>query len=206
MKRRKFVWHGFLSVISGSFALPASGETKQTLIPTPRDIEGPFYPVSRREDEDNRLIKVNGQSVPAEGNQLALSGHLLTPSGQPIAGVVVEIWQTDTKGHYHHPAGAEPSQRDQNFQYWGKTVTTDDGYYDFQTLLPGHYTGRRPHIHFKIWQGDRTLLTSQIYFSNHPENHKMPFWEKRRNRDGQLTELLNISEGNYSCYFPVILA
>ena len=32
------------------------------------------------------------------------------------------------------------------------------------------YPGRTPHIHFKVKQGERTLLTTQCFISGHPQN------------------------------------
>ena len=41
---------------------------------------------------------------------------------------------------------------------------TRDGVAAFDTLYPGWYEGRAPHIHVKAWLADGRELTSQLYF------------------------------------------
>ncbi|MCH7833763.1 MAG: hypothetical protein IH911_01590, partial [Proteobacteria bacterium] len=40
----------------------------------------------------------------------------------------------------------------------------DEGGFEFRTYVPGAYNPRPAHIHFKIWEDRRLLLTSQAYF------------------------------------------
>lgn len=152
----------FLFCSGGSYA----GEF---LAPTPSDYEGPFYPVARQQDEDNDLIHVAGRTERAKGDILHLSGHVVDTAGNPVENAVVEIWQTDPDGLYKDPRDRSRGERDPNFQYWGKNETGADGSYSFITLVPGRYAPRPAHIHYKVWVDGRNVLTSQIYFSNHPD-------------------------------------
>lgn len=36
--------------------------------------------------------------------------------------------------------------------------------------MPVPYPGRTPHIHVKLLQGGRELLTTQLYIAGHPQN------------------------------------
>ncbi|MEZ4639364.1 MAG: hypothetical protein R2856_31120 [Caldilineaceae bacterium] len=87
-------------------------------------------------------------------------------NGTPVPDVAVEIWQTDAVGVYDHPRDPGTNSRDTSFQFYGTAITDADGWYAFRTIMPGEYEPRPRHIHFKVKQGDATLLTSQFYFSD----------------------------------------
>ena len=168
MKRKNFTF-AFAVLLIAILSLATNVSLAQdTYVKTPSDYEGPFYPVIRQHDEDNDLINVAGQSEPAKGEILNLSGIVLNTKGQPREGVTVEIWQTDPSGKYKDPRDNTPGERNSNFQYWGKATTGVDGTFFFKTLVPGGYAPRPTHIHFKVWVAGQLRLTSQIYFKNHP--------------------------------------
>lgn len=102
-------------------------------------------------------------TVPAD-TPVLLQGQLMDTDGTPIAGAVVEIWQTDINGNYDHPQASAESDLLADFQYFGTAVTDDEGYYAFLTVKPGQYEPRAVHIHFKVKIDGYTLLTSQFYF------------------------------------------
>lgn len=174
-----------------------------SLTGTPPDQEGPFYPVVRQEDEDNDLVQVVGRPEPAAGNILHLSGTVRTVKGTPVAGAVVEIWQTDPHGRYQDARDRSPGPRDRNFQYWGKAVTGADGSYSFTTLVPGGYHPRPPHIHFKVWTEGKERLTSQIYFMNHPQAGTMN--GRYRTPEALTVELHALQPGEFKAFFDIIL-
>ena len=152
-----------LSVLLSAFCFTSTAQTQEErFVKTPVDDEGPFYPQSMQQDEDNDLIHVAGRSKPAQGNILNLSGVVLNTKGEPQKNLVIEIWQTDSQGRYNHPGSSTPEQLDPDFQYCGRTRIGGDGSFFFKTLVPGAYHPRPAHIHYKIWQNDRVLLTSQI--------------------------------------------
>lgn len=128
---------------------------------TPRDAEGPFYPVQIPSDSDNDLMHVAGQQAVSPGQQAYLHGSVVDRHGAPIDGARVEIWQCDHGGVYRHPRA--PGEPDPRFQGFGATVTDVNGSYDFRTLRPVPYGGRTPHIHYRVSAlGFRTLMT-QLY-------------------------------------------
>jgi hydroxyquinol 1,2-dioxygenase len=62
-----------------------------------------------------------------------VSGRVLDTEGNPIAGAMLDVWQTDGDGFYD-------AQRPGNEQYArGKFVTGADGCYGFKTLKPVSY-------------------------------------------------------------------
>lgn len=135
---------------------------------TPQLTEGPFYPFNSSNslpalaERDADLTKLKDGKA-AAGKTLLLSGIVRDLEGKPLAGATVEIWQTDDVGVYYH-SGNRASDRDQAFQFFGECVTDAEGKYAFRTVLPGLYTGRIRHIHFKVKRGGYEVLTSQFIF------------------------------------------
>ncbi len=148
-----------------------SGDYWDELVRTPRQTEGPFYPDRLPLDTDNDLLVI-GQGAQAAGEVTHLSGRVLSLKGDPIQGAVVEIWQVDKNGVYIHSGSHKPSQRDRDFQGFGRFETGSDGEYRFRTIKPVPYTGRPPHIHVKVKKGGRELLTTQCYIKGHPRNDR----------------------------------
>ena len=103
--------------------------------------------------------------VTAEGDVLIIGGRLTDRSGSPIAGGTVEFWQTDARGIYDHPGDRKTGNRDTGFQFYGSSAVDQEGNYLFRTILPGRYEPRPRHIHVKVRQNGRELLTTQIYFA-----------------------------------------
>jgi protocatechuate 3,4-dioxygenase beta subunit len=98
-----------------------------------------------------------------------VTGRVLDPAGEPVDSACVEIWQCDANGHYHHPRARERG-RDPNFQGFGMFITASDGRYRFRTIRPVPYTGRTPHIHFRVIPPEERELITQMYIAGHPQN------------------------------------
>jgi protocatechuate 3,4-dioxygenase beta subunit len=165
---RRGVLRGGLALGAAAFLTP--GVFAEELARTPRLTEGPFYPDRLPLDTDNDLLLVNDSITPAVGEVTHLTGRVLGVSGEPIRNAVVEIWQVDNRGVYIHSADSSYRQRDTNFQGFGRCATGSKGEYYFRTIKPVPYTGRTPHIHVKVKQGGRELLTTQIFVNGHPQN------------------------------------
>lgn len=154
-------------------SLPAATEAAPALatldmsqvVFTPSQAEGPYYPLGKPDDRDNNLVQVAGAAGQAQGETLLLAGKLYDAAGAPVAGAVIEIWQTDAAGIYLHPNDPGLANRDPNFQGYGEAVTAADGSYWFLTLLPGTYENRPRHIHVKVKMNGQELLTTQFYFA-----------------------------------------
>ena len=139
---------------------------------TPDATEGPFYPTPamRRPDVDNDLVRILGAVREAGGEVMILKGRATRADGTPLAGHRVEIWQCDMNGKYLHSGDRQAVAFDAAFQGFGHDITGSDGSYSFRTIKPVTYPGRTPHIHVKLFDGDRELLTTQFYIAGHPAN------------------------------------
>lgn len=144
---------------------------------TPRDAEGPFYPVEIPEDSDNDLLKVTGRDRASPGQLAYVHGRVMDRAGQRIDGARVEIWQCDHGGVYHHPG--DSGTPDEDFQGFGAMVTSREGDYHFRALRPVPYTGRTPHIHFRVTAGGFDRLTTQLYVAEEAERNAKDFLYKR---------------------------
>lgn len=168
--RRQFL--AASSTVVASTALWTPGVMAEQLQRTAELTEGPFYPDRLPLDTDNDLVLVNDQLTPAVGEVTHLSGRVLSPSGAPLRGVEVEIWQVDGNGVYLHSRSADSGRRDENFQGFGRFLTDRHGRYYFRTVKPVPYPGRTPHIHFAVNRGDRRLLTTQMLIAGHRQNEQ----------------------------------
>jgi protocatechuate 3,4-dioxygenase, beta subunit len=168
MKRRGFVRNFTLGVaglwVPGAFA--------EVLTQTPKQAEGPFYPVDLPLDTDNDLIVINDALTPALGEVTHLSGRVLDEKGAAVRGALVEIWQVDQKGVYLHKESAGAEKRDGNFQGFGRFLTGTSGEYYFRTIKPVSYPGRTPHIHVAVKIKGREKWTTQLYIKGESQNEK----------------------------------
>jgi protocatechuate 3,4-dioxygenase beta subunit len=140
---------------------------------TPRQTEGPFYPVVLPQDSDHDLLN-NGAARYAHGHPAWVQGVVTDLRGRPLAGAMVEIWQCDGAGRYHHPG--DGNRADAAFQGFGRVAVGADGTYRFRTIRPVAYAGRAPHIHVKVRRRERELLTTQLYVAGDPRNERDGLW------------------------------
>jgi protocatechuate 3,4-dioxygenase beta subunit len=152
-----------------SASLPAHG-AGTSLVVTPGQTEGPFYPVTFPADMDADLVRVTGQAAQAVGRVTHISGRILNRRGEIVPGAVVEIWQCDANGIYNHPGDSGRARRDTAFQGYGRTQVDAGGRYAFRTIRPVAYPGRTPHIHFKVHAPGIGRLTTQLYVAGEPRN------------------------------------
>jgi protocatechuate 3,4-dioxygenase beta subunit len=124
---------------------------------TTDDILGPFYKSGAPMQEN--IIPLSGTTADA----LIVRGQALSNCNTPVKDAVVEIWNANEKGEYDTSS---------EFKFRGKYQTSDDGNYQFKTIVPGKYlngnTYRPSHIHFRITAPGHRELISQIYFKDDP--------------------------------------
>ena len=108
---------------------------------------GPFYTPQTPRRTTLREPDTRGETLIFEGLVLSHDCH-------PLAGAVIDIWHCDEDGRYDN----------RGFRYRGHQFTDAAGAFRIETIRPGHYTGRTPHIHVRV-QGEGTpLLTTQVFF------------------------------------------
>lgn len=182
---------GALYTTPGLFA----AELQESLVRTPRQTEGPFYPDKLPLDTDNDLLVINDSITPAVGDVTHLSGRILDARGAPVRNALIEIWQVDNRGGYIHSRGARrESDRDKNFQGFGRFLTGSTGEYYFRTIKPVTYPGRTPHIHVKVKRAGKELLTTQFFIKGHPQNDRDGVVNEIRDRKQRESVTLNFTK------------
>lgn len=175
LSRRSLLGLGIGATIGAVGSRLLSPLTDESCEMTPPQVEGPFYPIRDRADEDADLTRVQGRSETAEGQIIYVEGQVTDEACEPVEGALVEIWQANKWGRYDHKKDPNPAPEDPNFQGWGHAVTDAEGRYRFKTVKPGPYPVadgrmRTPHIHFKVAKGGFHGLTTQMYFEGEELN------------------------------------
>ncbi len=155
----------FLSQLTGLAVCSVANGVQARV--TPSQSLGPFYPIKLPLDSNADLTFVEGKKGTASGHIVNLSGQVFSENGGFVPRALIEIWQCDAFGAYHHPrdgGGLDPF-----FQGYGKAITDDEGRYRFRTIKPVAYPGRAPHIHLRISSNSKELIT-QIYVRGNREN------------------------------------
>jgi protocatechuate 3,4-dioxygenase, beta subunit len=210
----------FLASAAGvvaAHALPfwtVKGLYADELTRTPDQTEGPFYPNKLPLDTDNDLLIINDNITPSVGEITHLTGKVLDAKGNPVNNAVVEIWQCDANGVYLHTRDSDgkKDKQDKNFQGFGRFVTGRTGEYYFRTIKPMPYPGRTPHIHFKVKQGRKDLLNTQLYVKAEEKRNKADFiWagvkdaKQREAITVDFTKVKGSRIGELNAHFVIVL-
>ena len=126
--------------------------------------------------DNNLILNWTKGEAPAVGERILVHGRVLDENARPIKGALVEIWQANEGGRYRHHKDSYFAPLDPNFGGCGRTLTDENGGYQFLTIKPGAYPWpnrgndwRPQHIHVSICGpsfGQR--LISQLYFEGDP--------------------------------------
>lgn len=175
------------------------------LRPTPAQTEGPFYPVTLPADSDADLL-ANGSLRYAQGRPAWVEGSVSDVDGRALAGAVVEIWQCDHQGRYHHPGDGD--RADRAFQGFGRVEADREGRWRFRTIRPVAYGGRAPHIHVKVKLGTRELLTTQFYVDGDPGNARDFLWNRLSVEDRRAVSapFAAAADGHLGARFALVVA
>ena len=150
---------------------------------TPSEETGPVFGHDLIGKWDNNLILNYTQGkAPAVGERILVHGRVLDENARPVPGTLVEAWQANAGGRYRHVKDGYLAPLDPNFGGCGRTLTDENGYYEFLTVRPGAYPWpnrandwRPMHIHFSVFGasfGQR--LITQMYFEGDPLIDRCP--------------------------------
>lgn len=158
-------------VLAGVAALAAAGaglaREPLTRRGTPQLTTGPFFPLTRPEDQDWDLTRVPGGAGVAQGVLMELRGRVTTEAGRPLPDARLDVWQTNGLGRYHHPSDETGAPWDPNFQGSAVIRTDAQGDYRLRTVVPLPYERRQRHIHFDV-RGRNRMLITQMFFPGEP--------------------------------------
>jgi protocatechuate 3,4-dioxygenase beta subunit len=162
----------FLQTACGSGAATVATTSRRAssaavCVLSPEVTEGPYYianHLTRRDITDDR-----------PGLPLALHVTVVdADTCSPIEHADVEIWHADAIGVYSGfsgnvpPSGAGGHATPNNDKRFlrGHQRSGGDGRVLFDTIYPGWYRGRTPHIHMKVHVGGSVVHTGQLFFAD----------------------------------------
>ncbi len=163
--------------LSPAYKSTVARSPKQPAIMLPQslsEITGPSLGAERLNALENDLTRQRiGEPL---GERIVVHGRVLDENGKPVPKAMVEIWQCNAAGRYHHPGDQHDAPLDPNFTGGGRVRTDDEGKYEFITIKPGaypwknHHNAWRPaHIHFSLFgPAFATRLITQMYFPGDP--------------------------------------
>lgn len=108
------------------------------------------------------------------GERIRIEGVVRDGSGTPVRDALIEVWQANAEGRYHHPGDRQPGKAvDPSFRGWGRAACDfESGAYFFETIKPGPVVGRNgrpmaPHVSFWIVaRGINLGLHTRMYFGD----------------------------------------
>lgn len=116
--------------------------------------EGPYYKAGspqRQKLSDSGTV----------GTHLILKGYVVDINCKPIENAWIDFWQADGKGDYDN----------EGYNLRGHQYTNKEGFFRIESVVPGEYPGRTPHIHFKVRRSENSpIITSQLFFPDSTQN------------------------------------
>jgi hydroxyquinol 1,2-dioxygenase len=172
-KRQEFI---LLSDTLGLSMLTVMMNNRKPKVCTEATVFGPFYVEHSPEYALGDDI-TNG----AEGTPCLVRGHVRGVDGEPVAGAMLEVWQSDGTGHYDvqkpgldHSEGRGVLHADENGAFHFRSIVAmpypipDDGPVGQMLRATNNSPWRPAHLHFMIKApGYRTLVT-HVFRSDSP--------------------------------------
>jgi hydroxyquinol 1,2-dioxygenase len=124
--RQEFI---LLSDVLGITMLVDAVNNRRAASATGNSVLGPFFREDRPQYPDGADV-----SGGLHGTPLLFEGQVLDDKGEPVAGALVDVWHSDTEGHYDVdvPGQVDPAMR-------GSFRTDDQGCFTFRSIRPSSY-------------------------------------------------------------------
>jgi catechol 1,2-dioxygenase len=172
-ERQEFI---LLSDVLGISMMMVQLNNQKPVGATEATVLGPFYIEGAPDIE-------NGANIAGDtpGTKAKMHGRVLTPDGKPVAGAVLDIWQSNSNGLY---SMQDPEQDLYNLR--GRLRSDAEGRYMFRTIKPSSYPipfdgpvgkmlgalGRpwiRPgHVHFIVSAPGYETVTTHLFDRDDP--------------------------------------
>jgi len=164
--------HRAFGAVAKATSSDAVGAAVGACVLTPEVTSGPYYIA-------NHLIRRNiTENQPGVPLALHLKVQQATTC-KPIKGANVEIWHANALGVYSgYGSGSSPgggpgggggghaTPTNKLTFLRGHQVSDAAGQVIFDTIYPGWYRGRAPHIHLKVHVGSAVVHTGQLFFAD----------------------------------------
>ena len=144
-------------------------------VPTPSQTVGPYLHIGLTNKQSVTCIA----APEVAGERLRLKCRVLDVDNAPVNDAMIELWQADADGRYHHP-DSPPGLAESAFRGFGRAATDQSGACDFETIRPGRVPGpgntmQAPHLNVAVYaRGILLQLYTRIYFARDPANNADP--------------------------------
>jgi len=134
---------------------------------------GPFFEPGLLREDARRNVLTQAETV---GERIRIEGRVLDGDAMPVPDALIEIWQANAHGRYNHPTDQGQAPLDPAFLGFGRSGTTEDGGYWFETIKPGAVLfdkeqRQAPHICVTVFaRGLLNHLMTRLYFEDEPAN------------------------------------
>lgn len=138
---------------------------QQGLLRTGAVFQVPGLCSDERDVFDNVLARAG-----AAGERVLIEGIVYDGLDQPIADALLEVWQANAHGRYHHPLDASGKALDPAFSGFGRVATDRAGAFLFASVEPGPVAGpggstQAPHLNLVLGaRGMTRHAFTRIYF------------------------------------------
>lgn len=146
------------------------------LVPIPSQTVGPFFHLACTE-----VRAVGCLAGPkAKGERVHLICRVLDGDAHPVNDAMIEIWQANAEGKYHHPDDLQDKSIDPECSGFGRLATDNNGTCIFETIKPGRVPGNEgklqaPHLSVSVFaRGILRRLSTRIYFAGDTTNVEDP--------------------------------
>ena len=154
-------WHSHPPYITPDYKSTVLRGPTKPLVPLAQgvsELTGPVYGHETLGPLDNDLTKNGAKDGQPLGERIVVTGRVLDEDGLSLPDTLIEVWQANGAGRYHHPVDTHDAPLDPNFFGGGRCVSDGQGRYSFTTIKPGAYpwpnhpnAWRPNHIHFSLF-------------------------------------------------------
>ncbi len=145
---------------------------------TPSQTVGPFFAYGLVSDGAYAWPDAFSHNIvtpDASGERIRIVGNVFDGDGAAIPDAMLEIWQADSQGRFNDPQDSRAAAN-ASFKGFGRTGTTHEGAFVFETIKPGSVPGpdgtlQAPHILMAVFARGMLLhLFTRIYFEGEALN------------------------------------
>jgi protocatechuate 3,4-dioxygenase alpha subunit len=143
-------------------------------VQTPSQTVGPFFHYALPYEAGPCLV---GEAT--QGERITVEGRVTDGDGLPVTDALIEIWQANSAGRYHHPEDGQDKPLDETFGGFGRAPTDEQGVFRFHTIKPGAVPGlhnemQAPHINICILaRGVLKRMATRLYFAEEAEANRV---------------------------------
>ena len=214
-KKRDKNWHPRAKTPDYKSSIYRSPDQPLICLPTTAsELSGPVFGQNLIGELDNDLVRNFSSAGHAPiGPRIIVHGKVLDDSGKAVPHTLIEIWQANAAGRYRHVNDNYLAPLDPNFGGCGRTLTGEDGSYQFMTIQPGaypwpnHHNAWRPmHIHFSLFGVSfAQRLITQMYFEGNSLNEKDLLLKRKSSDEQKLMISEKIKDNPETYLYKIVL-